>query len=260
MMKKYATAALGVAALALGMFTPAHAATDPGQLGTVSFSATGTSLDSAGVAALNRMAADLKATSALRVEAYGGSTSVAASKASSRAGSRGAAVKAWLQSKKLGGTITVVNKGRWSGSAGSDKGNRVVLVATAKSVTFSVTSDVEGPDSSACNYTPSATKATVGTTTINGTVKKASGCKWTATVSGLPVGKTAKVWVNAICNDSGNGTPADDVCAYSMISKPWGNGVGVSDPNSVAVGANLTGIAVSARTASLATLAFTMVP
>ena len=265
-MRRFSAAAAVAAStlvFTLGAAVPTIAASDTGQLGTVSFPARGTSLTSSGIAALNVMSADLKSTSALRVEAYGGPTSVTKSTAKSRAAARAAAVQAWLKSKGIGGTVTVVNRGRWTGAAGSDNGNRVVLFATAKKVTFTVTSDSMPDDNNAtvCNFTVTSATSRQGVPVGTASVKRAtSACTWTVTMSSLTVGRPVNVSVAVTCNDAGDGTPADDVCSYAQSSSPWVTPDAQARPaGATTLTATLSSVNVTGKTASVGTLPMRMV-
>lgn len=259
-MKRFGVA-VAVVALMSGAAGPAMAANNPGRIGTVSFSGSSIALSNSAKSALTAMSADLKSTSAVRLEAYGGmSSAVSKSKANSRAAARAAAVQAWLKSKGVGGSVTVVNKG-WASSAGSDQGNRVELVATAKKVTFKVTS-TSGPslDSAAvtvCDVTPTSASVTVGSSVKMAVITKAAAkCEWSLMLPAVAVGATSTVNVTLTCpTENTDGTPGTDALLEVQVAAPWSvPDVASRSADSGSMVATLAGVKATAKTASLGTL------
>lgn len=263
-MRKTFTIAVAAATLTAGLsVAPGHAATTPAAsiLGTVSFSATGTGLSTSGTSKLKGWAVVLKQATAVTVEGYGGTKSVASAKASARALARAKAVKAWLTANKAGGSITVVNKGRAS-SAGSDQGNRVVVIVTKRNVTVTVQGAFDAPlasQSPVCDFTVSSVKATQGTTQVAvATTSAAAGvCSRKFTLKSVPTGRGTTLTVAFGCNESGDGTPAEDVCAYAAATAPWNAVVLDAGDFPITGTTQLTSVTVGATTGSVASAVLT---
>ncbi len=259
MMRRRIPVLLASAGLSIAFLgpSPAHAATASGTLGTVSFSATAATLATTATTKLKGWKSTLLQATAVTVEGYGGTKSVSKSKATALGLARAKAVKAWMAANKVGGTVTVVNKVH-AATAGSDKGNRVVVIVTKRNVTVTVKSDydpaVEG-SAVTCNVASTAVTATQGTTTVAtaSTSAAAGTCARKFTLRSVPTGKSTNLTVSLACNESGDGMAAEDVCFYAVPGAPWGK-VTLADDLAVTGTTTLTGITVAATTGSVATV------
>jgi hypothetical protein len=268
----------GVIAAFLGtvIALPAHAAVKVGTLGAISFTQTGTTLTSSASKSLASWTNTVKQAAAIRLDAYGGNKLVTKSLAQSRAAARAKAVRHWLVSRSLGGTITIVNKTWWTAKAGADKGNRVVIVITklaaavvpkptTKSLTVHVTSDFDPPQSGdpvACNFTATSVAVQQASATVVSTsVASADGtCGQTFTLNQIPIGKSSNFIVSFACNVSGDGMPAEDVCFYAQANVPWDSPVPSTTSIDPTGQVTLTGVMVTGSTGSVAELKLTVNP
>lgn len=245
------------ALLAATAFAPAEAATTPSGsiLGTVSFSAGATDLSAAAKRTLGGWSSSLKQATAVTVEGYGGTTAVRKSTATTLGLARAKAVQSWLAANRAGGTVTVVNRVHAS-TAGADKGNRVVIIVTKRNLTVTVTSDYDAPpagQSAVCNFTVSAVRATQGGTQVatSSSGSAAGTCARNFTLKSVPTGKSTTFAVSFRCNESGDYTPADEVCTYAVASSPWSK-VALASGDAPENGATtLSGVTVKATTGSV---------
>jgi len=258
MMRRRIPVSLAAASLAIAAFgvSPAQAATASGTLGTVAFTATGSTLPSAATSKLKGWSGTLKQATAVTVEGYGGTKSVSKSKATALGLARAKAVKAWMAANKVGGTVTVVNKVH-AASAGSDKGNRVVVIVTKRNVTVTVTSDYDAPpagQAAVCNFTVASASASQGSTKVaTATSGSAAGtCARSFTLKSVPTAKSTSIAVSFTCNESGDYMPADDVCTYVTTVAPWA--APTPEIGATTGVASLTAVTVGATTGSLAAL------
>lgn len=241
---------------------PAQASTPTGTLGTLSFSSTGTTLSGVSVSKLRGWTSTLKQATAVTVQGFGGTTAVSKSKACALGLARAQAVKSWLATNKAGGTVTVMNKCHAS-SAGSDQGNRVVVIITKRNITVTVTSDYDAPpqgQAAVCNFAVTSVNAKQGTTQVaSASTSTAAGtCSRTFTLKAVPTAKATSLVVSFTCNESGDYMPAEDVCAYVTAVAPWS--VVPPEIGATAGTGSLTGVTVGATTGSVAAAALKVNP